>query len=459
MVFSSLLFIYFFLPLVIFLYYIVRDNYKNLVLAISSLIFIYLGDQKYFYILIAIASLSFLYGIFYIKVESKKYRKIGLIISSLIIFSTLFFFKYFDFIASSLNNITNSNIKLLNLALPLGISFYIFQASSYIFDVYRETTKPEKSLINFLAYLAFFPQLIAGPIVQYVEIKDELHNKKYDIDKIVDGIYQFVLGLGKKVLIANQLGLIISSVSDDRLSIWLKSLAFTLQLYFDFSGYSDMAIGLGKIFGFTFPKNFNYPFISKSVTEFWRRWHISLGRWFREYVYIPMGGNRVSKARWILNILVVWFLTGLWHGASWNFVLWGLIMAFFLFIEKLFKNTLEKIPSFIRILFTFLIINFSFVVFNYTDLNRSISDILVMIGVNGTNNISQISRFVFFDNIILLITAFLLSAPIYPKLIERYIENTRYEYLIKLIITMIIIILSTAYLVNDSFNPFLYFRF
>lgn len=392
-----------------------------------------------------------------------KYRntfkaKLALMSSIIINLSLLVFFKYSDFFISIINSIFNTNIALFNLTLPIGISFYTFQTMSYTIDIYKNEAKPQKNIINLGTFVTLFPQLVAGPIVRYVDISKQLNNRHSNINKIYEGIYRFTIGLSKKILLANNLGLIWTSVKSipyselSNLTAWLGIICFTLQIYFDFSGYSDMAIGLGKIFGFDFLENFNFPYISKSITEFWRRWHISLGIWFRDYVYIPLGGNRVSKLKWFRNIFIVWFLTGFWHGASFNFILWGLYFGFILMLEKLFiLNILDKLPNLFKHIYTLFLVVIGFVIFDISDF-KSIFDYLnAMFNIN--NNFID-STFIYYlvPNITLLIISIIASTPIIKTILDKKIY-------IRFVVIILGFILCVSFLVDSSFNPFLYFRF
>ena len=348
MVFSSLTFLFYFLPIVLIIYYIVPKKFRNVVLFISSLLFYFYGEPKFGILMIISIFLTYVHGILMDKYP--QHKKKFLISSIIISVGLLIIFKYTDFIISNINMISKGNIEMLNLRLPIGISFYTFQMISYIIDVYKGEAKVQKSFLKLATYVALFPQLIAGPIVRYTTIEKEIDDREYNFKNFSNGVRRFIIGLSKKILIANVLADAINSfnASSEKtiLFYWIYAIATTLQIYFDFSGYSDMAIGLGKMLGFSFPENFNYPYISSSVTEFWRRWHITLSTWFKDYVYIPLGGNRVGKIKWLRNILIVWFLTGLWHGAAWNFILWGVLYGILLIIEKLgLLKILNKIPK------------------------------------------------------------------------------------------------------------------
>lgn len=384
--------------------------------------------------------------------------KLALISSIIINLSLLVFFKYSDFFISIINSIFNTDIALFNLTLPIGISFYTFQTMSYTIDVYKNEAKPQKNIINLGTFVTLFPQLVAGPIVRYVDISKQLNNRHSNINKIYEGIYRFTIGLSKKILLANNLGLIWTSVKStpyselSNLTAWLGIICFTLQIYFDFSGYSDMAIGLGKIFGFDFLENFNFPYISKSITEFWRRWHISLGIWFRDYVYIPLGGNRVSKLKWFRNIFIVWFLTGFWHGASFNFILWGLYFGFILMLEKLFiLNILDKLPNLFKHIYTLFLVIVGFVIFDITDFKDIFDYLNAMFNINN-NFIDYTFIYYLVPNITLLIISIISSTPIIKTILDKNIY-------IRFVVIILGFILCVSFLVDSSFNPFLYFRF
>ena len=393
---------------------------------------------------------------------NKKNNKIILIITIILDLSILVYFKYSAFIVNNINSILHSNYTWSNVILPLGISFYTFQAMSYPIDVYRERVSIQKNILLFGTYISLFPQLIAGPIVRYSEIENQLGQYHYSSAQMAGGIQRFVIGLSKKVLIANNIGMIwqyYSSSLSNGISLvgsWLGMIAFTLQIYFDFSGYSDMAIGLGKMLGFEFPENFRFPYMSKTITEFWRRWHITLGSWFRDYVYIPLGGNRKGLARQLLNILVVWALTGLWHGASWNFVIWGLYYALMLVIEKLFViKKQDKIPNIVLHVYTLLIVSFGWVIFQFTSLGELCLYIKSLFDFK--NLFSSADIFMLSGNIILIIVAVFFSTDSIYKIFNRIPDNVKAA--IKPIAMILLLLMCTMYLVNDSYNPFLYFRF
>ncbi|MGX4598612.1 MBOAT family O-acyltransferase [Faecalimicrobium sp. JNUCC 81] len=389
----------------------------------------------------------------------KKFKaKLALISSIIINLSLLGFFKYSDFIISILNSTLNTNIPLLQITLPIGISFYTFQTMSYTIDVYRNDAPVQKSIISLGTFVTLFPQLVAGPIVRYFDICKDLNNRTHNIDKVYEGIYRFIIGLSKKIILANNLGFIWTSIkttpfsSLSNLTAWLGIICFTLQIYFDFSGYSDMAIGLGKIFGFDFLDNFNFPYVSKSITEFWRRWHISLGVWFKDYVYVPLGGNRCKKSKWFFNIFVVWFLTGLWHGASFNFILWGLYFGFILVLEKLFLlKVLDNIPKLLRHLYVLFLVIVSFVIFDIPNFKDIFNYLNAMFNINNSF-VDKHFYYYLVPNILLLILSIIASTPIIKNVLDKNIY-------IRSIVLIFGFTISCAFLVDSSFNPFLYFRF
>lgn len=456
MLFSSIEFLYYFLPVVMILYFIVPMKAKNSVLLLSSLLFYAWGEPTYVFLMIAVILVGYLFGLG----MTTKYKKVCLVGSIVCLLAILGYFKYVDFFIDSFNQVTGLSVSLLRVALPIGISFYTFQVLSYEIDVYRGNVAVQKNIIDFATFVALFPQLIAGPIVRYADIEKQLKTREHNLDRFRAGLSRFIVGLGKKALIANNLASFIALFRDSSpsvLSYWMYIVAFTLQLYFDFSGYSDMAIGLGKIFGFDFPENFDYPYLSKSATEFWRRWHKTLGGWFRDYVYIPLGGNRVKKWRWVFNTLVVWLLTGFWHGASWTFVLWGLIFFVLLMIEKLFlKKYLDKsrVLSHIYLLF---FVMMSFVLFNADSFEQAGSDFLGLFGV-GVPLVNEESLYFLRSNAVLFAVAIFGAMPIVKNLALK-LKETKAFCIVEPIVLILLLVLVTAYLVDGSFNPFLYFRF
>lgn len=468
MVFSSLLFIFFFLPTTLLIYFLSPIKIKNVVLLMTSLIFYAWGEPIYITLMIFSAIVDYFHGM--IIDRNRKYRqwkaKAALFSSIVINISLLGFFKYADFLIHQINILLNTNIPPTDLPLPIGISFYTFQTMSYTIDVYRGVVKAQKNPITFATYVSLFPQLIAGPIVRYQRIQKQLFDRTITFGSFSNGVRIFIIGLGKKVLLANNIGLLwenIQNVNIEELTVfsaWLGILAYALQIYFDFSGYSDMAIGLGKMFGFSFPQNFNFPYLSKSITEFWRRWHMTLGRWFRDYVYIPLGGNRVSRRRHFLNLLIVWSLTGFWHGAYWNYILWGLYFGLLIIIERAFLiEWLVKMPSMIQRLYFFFSIMVSWVIFVFEDLTLTIHYLQLMFGF--TKQPIFDSQFIYFGytNLFLLIIAFISAFPIVSLIKKRFMLNRLVKTYMIPVLYVFILLLSTAYLVDESYNPFLYFRF
>ena len=458
MLFSSIPFLYYFLPAVLLVYFVVPKALRNAVLLLSSLIFYGWGEPKYVLLMVATIVVFYICGLGIGNAKTVAVKKAWLTVSVVIGIALLTVFKYADFFIQSFAAVTGLSLPLLKLALPIGISFYTFQCMSYAVDVYRGETVAQNDPIAFGAYVALFPQLIAGPIVRYVDVARELENRQTTLDDAMAGIRRFLLGLGKKILLANQLGLLTevfrSSSEKSVLFHWMYAIAFMLHIYFDFSGYSDMAIGLGRIFGFHFIENFDYPYLSKSVTEFWRRWHMSLGSWFRDYVYIPLGGNRVSKLRWVFNILVVWMLTGLWHGASWNFVLWGLLFAIVLLIEK-WLPVLQKLPRIFRHAYVLLIVLLSFVLFNAADLSQAAQDMSGLFG--GIPLATQESLYYLRSYAVVFAVGIVGTTPL-PKMLAVRIPE-KMMAVVEPLVLIALLLTCTAYLVDGSFNPFLYFRF
>lgn len=468
MIFSSVLFMSTFLPLVLGVYFLAPRKYRNLVLFIASLIFYAWGEPVYVVIMIFSTLVDYTHGILLEKQDdNEKVRKLLLISSACINLGLLGFFKYSDFLINNLNAIFNLGIQPLKLALPIGISFYTFQTMSYTIDVYLRKVPVQKNIISFGCYVSMFPQLIAGPIVRYIDVVEELNNRKETWDDFVEGVYIFLWGLGKKVLLANAIGSLWDRVlsyymAGNAMSVmmyWLGIVAFAFQLYFDFSGYSDMAIGLGRIFGFKFPANFRYPYMSLSVSDFWRRWHMTLGTWFKEYVYIPLGGNRVSKIKWVRNVAVVWFLTGLWHGANWNFIAWGLYFGVLLGFEKLYLNKyLVKWPKVLRWGYTILAVLISWCLFAIEDLPLALSYIGGLFGLHGAGLIDTNTQYLLTNYGWLLLLLCVASMPVFPYLKEKY-GNKNWLYVARLGLACMILVAGMAYLVDAGYNPFLYFRF
>ena len=467
MLFSSVSFLYYFLPITLVLYFVSKDKYKNIILLLASLFFYFYGEPKYTVLMLISAFSAYIHGILIEKFREKGYSKLFLVSGLVVSLGILIVFKYMDFIIKKINYISNSNIKLLRLVLPIGISFYTFQGLSYIVDVYKKDAKVCRSFVDFATYVCLFPQLIAGPIVRYTTIEDELKNRTHSFDKFAYGVNRFVVGLAKKVILANNLGMIVDIMTKSNeksvLSYWMVAIFFSLQIYYDFSGYSDMAIGLGRMFGFDFLENFNYPFISKSIKEFWRRWHISLSSFFRDYVYIPLGGNRVSRGRWIFNLLIVWSLTGLWHGDSWNFILWGLYFALLLIIENLFlQNILNKLPALIQHIYAKFFIIISFVIFNNENIKDLWSSLYNMFNFSGLDLYNDFSTYYLKSYTVLLIVSVIGATPILKNIIQKINKNVTGQKVISTInpiLNIVLLVVVTAYLIDGSFNPFLYFRF
>lgn len=465
MVFSSLVFLYAFLPAVLLTYFIAPKFLKNTVLLLFSLAFYAWGEPKYLVLILVSIAQGYICGLLIERSRGSFWSKLVLALSIVGSLGLLGYFKYANFLLTTINEVIGSKIPLLKLALPVGISFYTFQILSYTVDVYRGTAAAQKNPIDFGAYVVLFPQLIAGPIVRYQDIAHELTARKSTLNGVYDGAVRFLIGLGKKVLLANQLGAICAgyraSVEPTVVYAWLSSVAFLLQIYFDFSGYSDMAIGMGKILGFHFPENFDHPYTSKTITEFWRRWHMSLGTWFRDYVYIPLGGNRVKKLLWLRNILVVWCLTGLWHGAGWNFLLWGLMFAVLLMVEKLFYGKFMQNSKIVGHIYVIGCLLFSFVLFNGTSMAQIRADFSTMFGLNSLPFLSVETTYALRSSMVLLIFSAIGATALPVKLYHR-LEVSKFGpclTVLQPIGLILILLVSTAFLVDGSFNPFLYFRF
>ena len=460
MVFSSIPFLYYFLPLVVLVYFLVPGRGRNAVLLVSSLVFYGWGEPKLLFLMIFTIVLFYLCGLAIGRAGEPQRKKFWLTLSVVISISLLGLFKYADFFLSSFNAVTGLSLPLLRLALPVGISFYTFQCLSYTIDVYRGQVPPQKNLISFGAYVTMFPQLIAGPIVRYSDIALQLEHRSHSLEGFFAGIRRFLVGLGKKVILADNFALLVSlfrqSGEKSVLFYWMYAIAFLLNVYFDFSGYSDMAIGLGRIFGFDFVENFNYPYLSRSVTEFWRRWHMSLGSWFRDYVYIPMGGNRVSRGRWVFNIFTVWMLTGLWHGAAWNFVLWGIFFGVLLMVEK-WLPALQKLPDILRHGYVLFLVLLSFVLFNAESLSQAASDFGGLFGC-GVPLVSDPAVYYLRSYALLFAVGVVGSNPVVKRLAQK-IRATKAGAFLEPALLVLLLLVCTAYLVDGSFSPFLYFRF
>ena len=461
MVFSSIPFLYYFLPAVMAVYFLVPRGAKNGVLLFSSLLFYGWGEPKLLWLMVGTILLFFLCGLAIHRAEQRRWKKVWLTVSVVISLGLLGLFKYADLFVGTFNSLTGLSVPLLKLALPVGISFYTFQCLSYTVDVYRGNVPAQKNIISFGAYVALFPQLIAGPIVRYVDVARELEERTLSLDDFRLGLRRFLVGLGKKVLLADNFALLVrlfrESSEPTVLYYWIYAVAFALNIYFDFSGYSDMAIGLGRCFGFRFNENFDYPYLSGSVTEFWRRWHMSLGSWFRDYVYIPMGGNRVPRLRWFFNILTVWALTGLWHGAAWNFVLWGLLFAALLLLEKLVP-AIGKLPKALRHIYVLLAVVLSFVLFNAEDFTQLGSDFAGLFGLAGLPLAGEetVYRLLSFGPLFLI---GLLGCGPWVRDLARRLETKKAAPWLEAAMMAALLIVCTAYLVDGSFSPFLYFRF
>lgn len=473
MVFSSLLFLFRFLPVILLAYYIVPHRFRNLVLLIFSLVFYAWGEPVYIILMLASILISYTGGILvhrFKKAKKMKAASVTLIVSCVASLSLLAFFKYAGFAVETVNSLTGAGITMLHIALPIGISFYTFQTLSYTIDVYRGEAAVQKNLISFGAYVTMFPQLIAGPIVQYKTIDAQLRARTETIEQFAEGIHRFMIGLGKKVLIANNAGALWNTIQASpyseipMLTAWMGLSAYTFQIYFDFSAYSDMAIGLGRMFGFRFLENFNYPYISKSITEFWHRWHISLGTWFREYVYIPLGGNRVSRWRHIRNILVVWLLTGIWHGASWNFLIWGVYYGVLLLAEKfIFGKYLKKLPALFQHIYCMFFVMLGWNLFVSQNMGQGINFLKSLFGLYGKGFLNTETVYLLYNNMALLILC-ILGSTRFPQKIGKWLSAklARNEIVLSVVKNTFYIgvfLLSVAWLVDATFNPFLYFRF
>lgn len=465
MLFSSITFLYCFLPCVLLLYFVVPDRLKNFTLLAASLIFYGWGEPKYLVFMLLSVTQSYIAALLVERFRGKKLAKLALALSAVASLGLLAYCKYADFFIENFNAVTGLSVPLLNIALPVGISFYTFQILSYVVDVYRGDVPAQLNFIDLAMYIAMFPQLIAGPIVRYSDIAGSLKNRKTTLADASEGIRRFSIGLAKKILLANSAALLVSEFKAYNektvLFYWLYALAYMLHIYFDFSGYSDMAIGLGRIFGFRFSENFNYPYISASITEFWRRWHISLGGWFRDYLYIPLGGNRVKPFRHVINILIVWAATGFWHGASWNFVLWGILYAALLLFEKyvLHPKIRFAVPMHI---YTLLFVMLGFVLFDSASVTDAFASFKALFGFGGIPAADTASLYYLKSNIVLLVVAVIGATPL-PKLLYEKIGLRKYGGKILAVVTPLAalasVALCTAYLIDGSFNPFVYFRF
>ena len=461
MIFSSITFLFYFLPAVLTAYYLVPKKCKNIVLLISSLAFYFYGEPKYTILMLFSIASTYVFGLLIDKY--KKHAKLFLTLSVFVSIGLLIYFKYINFIIQNINLWLTNKIDFIYVVLPIGISFYTFQMISYIIDVYRGQAKVQKNILKLAMYVSLFPQLIAGPIVRYTTVEEEIENRSHTFEKFALGVRRFIIGLGKKVLIANVLGeltaVFLASKEMSVIYYWLYGIAAMLQIYFDFSGYSDMAIGLGKMFGFEFLENFNYPYIATSITDFWRRWHISLSSWFRDYIYIPLGGNRVSKLKWLRNILVVWMLTGLWHGAAWNFILWGTFFGILLIIEKLFLGeVLKKLPKVISRIYVLLTVMISFIMFNGESASQIFENIGGLIGIGDIPLVSKESIYYLKSYLVVILVGIIGLTPILKNIINNS-KIHKFINFVEPIFLLAILVICTSYIVDGSFNPFLYFRF
>ena len=466
MVFSSLLFLTIFLPVTVGLYYLLPKKARNLLLLAVSLVFYAWGEPTHIFVMLITTAYIWAFGLAVAKAKEQGKQAVAkffLILTLVLSLGTLVFFKYTGFLVSTMPFLEGTALGQLNIALPIGISFYTFQALSYIIDVYRGDVKSQKSWVNFAMYISLFPQLIAGPIVRYADVESQMEDRPFSFDHLFLGIQRIVLGLGKKVLLANQIGVLWETMAGNStvLGAWLGAVAFAFQIYFDFSAYSDMAIGLGRMLGFEFTENFNYPYQSASITEFWRRWHMTLGTWFREYVYIPLGGNRRGKGRQILNLLVVWFLTGFWHGAAWQFILWGLFYFVFLAAEKLFLlKPLQKAPGAVRHVYALVVVLLGWVLFACEDIGAAGRMYGAMFGI-GVPLADEKALFYLGGSVVMLIIC-TVAATRLPKCLAQKLESklpaTAFQY-IRYGVILAVLLVSMAFLVADSYNPFLYFRF
>ena len=468
MLFSSIVFLFTFLPAVVILYYLLPVRFRNVILLLASLVFYAWGKPVYLFLMLLSILFNYFSGLDIARnLQDKRAAKRSLVFNLIINLAVLGFFKYEGFVLDTLNGILPVHISYHALPLPIGISFYTFQILSYIIDVYRGNVKVQTNLPNFALYVTMFPQLIAGPIVQYADVDEQLASREVSRTKFGEGSMYFIRGLAKKVLLANTSGMIFTEVSGLAkgniavMTAWLGAFAYMFQIYFDFSGYSDMAIGLGKMFGFEFNMNFNYPYVSKSITEFWRRWHISLSSWFRDYVYIPLGGNRVSKIKHIRNLLIVWFLTGLWHGAAWNFVAWGLYYGVILIIEKyLLSPVLDRLPDVVRHIYSIVLVVIGWVLFFSSSFGQAADYIRVMFGAGAHGFADRESMYLLTSNLILWLILIFGSTPLVHFRYEHMLRSKKWNTtIINSVVYVALFIVCIAYLVTETYNPFLYFRF
>ena len=462
MVFTSISFIYYFLPLLLICYFVVPKKFRNIILLMFSVLFYFYGEPKYILLMLIEVLISYVVGLLIDKYKNKNILIIGIFIHVLL----FGIFKYFNFVIINVNNLFHSNLNLLNVVLPIGISFYTFQIISYEIDVYNKKVNVQSNILKYFLYVFLFPQLIAGPIVRYQDVNNEIDNRNVTFEMFANGLRRFIVGLSKKVIIANNLGelcnIYLNLGDKSILFTWIFAISYMLQIYFDFSGYSDIAIGLGKMLGFNFPENFNYPYMAKSITDFWRRWHMTLSSWFRDYVYIPLGGNKKGVLKQIRNILIVWSLTGLWHGASWNFIVWGLYFGILLILEKfILKKYFSNVPKFIKGIYTLFLVMISFVIFQGDSLSSDFNIIKGLFGLNGELFINNVTLY-YLKGYVLFIVLGVISSTNYVKNLVIKISNGKGKKIINIlepIYLLILLIIVTMYLIDSSYNPFLYFRF
>ena len=462
MVFTSISFIYYFLPLLLICYFVVPKKFRNIILLMFSVLFYFYGEPKYILLMLIEVLISYVVGLLIDKYKSKNILIIGIFIHVLL----FGIFKYFNFVIINVNNLFDSNLNLLNVVLPIGISFYTFQIISYEIDVYNKKVNVQSNILKYFLYVFLFPQLIAGPIVRYQDVNKAIDNRNVTFEMFANGLRRFIVGLSKKVIIANNLGelcnIYLNLGDKSVLFTWIFAISYMLQIYFDFSGYSDIAIGLGKMLGFNFPENFNYPYMAKSITDFWRRWHMTLSSWFRDYVYIPLGGNKKGVLKQIRNILIVWSLTGLWHGASWNFIVWGLYFGILLILEKfILKKYFSNVPKFIKGIYTLFLVMISFVIFQGDNLSNDFNIIKGLFGLNGELFINNVTLY-YLKGYVLFIVLGVISSTNYVKNLVIKISNGKGKKIINIlepIYLLILLIIVTMYLIDSSYNPFLYFRF
>lgn len=462
MVFTSISFIYYFLPLLLICYFVVPKKFRNIILLMFSVLFYFYGEPKYILLMLIEVLISYVVGLLIDKYKSKNILIIGIFIHVLL----FGIFKYFNFVIINVNNLFHSNLNLLNVVLPIGISFYTFQIISYEIDVYNKKVNVQSNILKYFLYVFLFPQLIAGPIVRYQDVNNEIDNRNVTFEMFANGLRRFIIGLSKKVIIANNLGelcnIYLNLGDKSVLFTWVFAISYMLQIYFDFSGYSDIAIGLGKMLGFNFPENFNYPYMAKSITDFWRRWHMTLSSWFRDYVYIPLGGNKKGVLKQIRNILIVWSLTGLWHGASWNFIVWGLYFGILLILEKfILKKYFSNVPKFIKGIYTLFLVMISFVIFQGDNLSNDFNIIKGLFGLNGELFINNVTLY-YLKGYVLFIVLGVIGSTNYVKNLVIKISNGKGKKIINIlepIYLLILLIIVTMYLIDSSYNPFLYFRF